>query len=407
MNNPFQNALAQLEKAKVAGKFNEDLIKVLSHPEREVHAALPIRMDDGRLEIFEGYRVQHNSARGPYKGGIRFHQDTDINEVKALAFWMTLKCAVMNIPLGGGKGGITVNPKNLSKTELEKLSRAWTKAFAPVIGPDRDIPAPDVNTTGEIMAWIADEYGKITGDHSGAVITGKPINQGGSEGRTAATAQGGLYVFNTLRGKLNLPEKCKVVIQGFGNVGSHAAELWHQAGHLIIAVSDSRGAIYCADGLAIPELIDHKEKTGSVVGLPGSETIDPEKLLTLDCDLLIPSALENQITKDNAAQIKAKVVLELANGPTTPEADEILFNKKIPAIPDILANAGGVTVSYFEWLQNKAKERWSETDVLAKLKPIMEKEAIEVFDTATKHQTDLRTGAFIVALNRLNEAIKL
>ena len=407
MNNPFENALTQLGKAKQAGGFSDDLINILSTPDREVNVDLSVMMDDGRLEIFEGYRVQHNNARGPYKGGIRFHSATDMNEVKALAFWMTMKCAVMNLPLGGGKGGITVDPKKLSKTELEKLTRAWTKAFTPIIGPGRDIPAPDVNTTPEIMNWIADEYGKLTGDHSGAVVTGKPINVGGSEGRNAATAQGGLYVFNTLREKLNLPEICKVAIQGFGNVGSHAALLWHEVGHQIIAVSDSHGAIYSNVGLAIPELIAHKEKTGSVVGFPGSETITADNLLTLNCDVLIPSALENQITAANANAIKAKVIFELANGPVTPEADAILFAKKIPIVPDILANAGGVTVSYFEWLQNKAKEHWNEVAVLAKLKPIMEKEAIEVFDTATKHQTDLRTGAFIVALNRLNKAIKL
>ncbi len=405
MKNPFQNALAQLTKAKQIGQFGDDLINILSHPEREIGASLPIRMDDGRLEIFEGYRVQYSSARGPYKGGLRFHQDTNIDEVKALAFWMTLKCAVLNLPLGGGKGGITVNPKTLSATELERLTRIWVRRFAPIIGPDRDIPAPDVNTNPVIMGWIADEYQQITGDKSGAVVTGKPLNQGGSEGRGTATAQGGLYVFNSLSDKLNLPKQCKVAIQGFGNAGATAAKLWSEAGHKIVAVSDSHSTIANPDGLDIEALSAHKNQTGKVMDFAGGTNLAGEELLTMECDLLIPSALENQITKDNAEQIKAAAILELANGPTSPEADDILFAKKIPIIPDILANAGGVTVSYFEWLQNKQNEHWGEDEIKNKLKQAMETEAATVFTTATEAKTDLRTAAFIVALKRLNTAI--
>ncbi len=406
MNNPFENALSQLERATALTNFDKDFLTQVRLPNREVRVNIPVKMDDGSLRVFEGYRVQFNNARGPYKGGIRFHQDTDINEVKALAFWMALKCAVVNIPMGGGKGGVTVDPKELSIGEIESLSRGWMASMSDVVGPQQDVPAPDVNTTPQIMAWMADEYEKITGDATGAVITGKPLENGGSEGRGTATAQGGFYVFNALRTRLGLPENCSVVVQGFGNAGQHAARLWAEAGHKVIAVSDSRAAVFNAEGLDIQELINHKTKTRSVGDFAGGKNLDPNELLFQECDLLIPAALENQIHADNVDKIKAKAILELANGPTTPEADDKLFERGIPVVPDILANAGGVTVSTFEWEQNVKEEHWSEEDVFVKLKAIMELEAGMIADEADELSTDLRRAAFVIALRRLEDAMK-
>ena len=412
MNNPFQNAMSQLERATKVKKFDEKFLKILGAPNREIRISIPVTMDDGRVELFEGYRVQYNNARGPYKGGIRYHQDTDINEVKALAFWMALKCAVANIPMGGGKGGITVDPKKLSKTELEKLSRGWIKLMAPVIGPKVDVPAPDVNTTPEIMSWMVDEYAKITGDKSNAVITGKPIAVGGSEGRGPATGLGGFYVFDVIRQKLGLPESCNIVVQGFGNVGGNAAEILSAHGHKIIAISDSKGAILKEDlsaqagGIDIKALNEYKKTNGQIANFPGSKNITNEELLTFPCDVLIPAALENQITEKNAGDIKAKLIIELANGPTTPEADDILFARGIPVVPDILANAGGVTVSTFEWEQNLKGEHWTEEDVFAKLKKIMEEETRVIWNRSKELNTDIRRTAFVVALERIQDASK-
>ncbi|NQV90122.1 Glu/Leu/Phe/Val dehydrogenase [Candidatus Uhrbacteria bacterium] len=406
MNNPFQNALEQLKRATFLVSFSSDFLEQIKHPNRQMNVSIPVKMDDGTLKVFEGYRVQFNNARGPYKGGIRFHQDTDIEEVKALAFWMALKCAVVNIPMGGGKGGVTVNPKELSESELEHLSRGWMRRMVDVVGPQKDVPAPDVNTTPQIMAWMADEFGKITGDVSGAVITGKPLESGGSEGRGTATAQGGFYVFEALREQLLLPEVCSVVIQGFGNAGEHAAHIWTRAGHKVIATSDSRGAIRNLDGLDISALSEHKKATGTVAGFAGGETFEASELLFQACDLLIPAALENQIREDNASYLQTKVVLELANGPTTPEADDQLIARGVRVIPDILANAGGVTVSTFEWEQNLKEEHWSEEEVFVKLKTIMEREALAIFEKATTLSTDLRRAAFIIALERIEEAMK-
>ncbi len=406
MNDPFQNAMLQLARATDVKRFDSELLSRLAQPDRQIRVAIPVRMDDGTLKIFEGYRVQYNNTRGPYKGGIRYHLDTDINEVKALAFWMALKCAVVDMPMGGGKGGITVDPKTLSKKELEKLSRGWVRMVAGDIGPLVDVPAPDVNTTPEIMAWMADEYTKITGDKVNATFTGKPVEKGGSEGRGPATGLGGFYVFDALARKMNLPQSCRVAIQGFGNVGGNAAEIFSGNGHTVIAVSDRAAAIVKEDGIDVLALHEYKKKNRTVVGFPGSRTITNEDLLTLSCDLLIPSALENQITEHNAHDIQAKVIMELANGPTTPAADDILFARGIPVIPDILANAGGVTVSTFEWQQNLKGEHWSQADVFAKLKTIMHKEAMIVFTKATLLKTDLRRAAFIVALERIDKASK-
>ena len=406
MNTPFQNALEQLKRATRLVNFPEDFLQRMSHPDRQIRISIPLKRDDGRLEVLEGYRVQFNNARGPYKGGIRYHQDTDIEEVKALAFWMTLKCAVANIPMGGGKGGVTVNPKTLSQGELERLSREWMRRMSDVVGPHKDVPAPDVNTTPQIMAWMADEFAKATGDKSGAVITGKPIEAGGSEGRGTATAQGGFYVLETLREKLGLPVSCTVVIQGFGNAGEHAAEIWSRAGHKIIATSDSKAAVVNLDGLDVAALFAHKKATGSVGGFAGAQTISSEEVLYVPCDLLIPAALENQIREDNAGKIHAKVVFELANGPTTPQADDHLFARGIPVVPDILANSGGVTVSTFEWEQNLKGEHWSEEEVFSKLKTMMEKETNGIFARATSLKTDLRRAAFVIALERIQQAVK-
>ncbi len=406
MNNPFQNALSQLKRATSLVSFSADFLERISHPDRQVRISIPVAMDNGSQKVFEGYRVQFNNARGPYKGGIRYHQDTDIEEVKALAFWMALKCAVAGIPMGGGKGGVTVNPKELSKAELEQLSRGWMRRMADVVGPQKDVPAPDVNTTPEIMAWMADEFAKATGDTSGAVITGKPIDHGGSEGRGTATAQGGFYVFEALREKLGLPAMCRVVIQGFGNAGEHAAHIWQSAGHKIIAASDSKAAVVNENGLDVAALYEHKKATGSVGGFAGAQTIASDEVLYVECDLLIPAALENQIREDNAGRIQAKLVFELANGPTTPEADDQLFARGIPVVPDILANSGGVTVSTFEWEQNLKGEHWSEADVFTKLKGMMEKEANGIFEKAMSLKTDLRRAAFVIALERIQSAMQ-
>ncbi|MEK7127985.1 MAG: Glu/Leu/Phe/Val dehydrogenase [Patescibacteria group bacterium] len=401
MQNPYQNAMAQLDKVAKIKKFPNKLIARLKTPDRNIKIEIPVKMDDGKVKTFEGYRVQYNNALGPYKGGVRYHPDTEINEVKALAFWMTLKCAVAGIPMGGGKGGITVEPKDLSKGELERLSRGWVRGLADVLGPHKDVPAPDVNTTPEIMAWMADEFGKITGDTSGTVITGKPLDKGGSEGRNTSTAQGGFYAFESLKNDLNLPKKCTVVIQGFGNVGSHAASIWHKTGHKIIAISESKGGIYNPDGIDVGKLAEYKKTTGTISDFPGSKNITNVELLATECDLLIPAAFENEINETNADNVKTKAILELANGPTTPEADEILFKKNIPVLPDIWVNGGGVIVSYFEWEQNLKGEHWSEKEVFAKLKTIMEEAAKEISEKAKQSKTSLRMGAFILALERI------
>ncbi|MCC6323708.1 Glu/Leu/Phe/Val dehydrogenase [Candidatus Nomurabacteria bacterium] len=406
MNNPFQNALSQLARANAVKPFSSEFMARLHQPNREVHISIPVKMDDGTLKIFEGYRVQYNNARGPYKGGIRYHQDTEINEVKALAFWMALKCAVANIPMGGGKGGITVDPKQLTKTELESLSRGWVKLMAPLIGPEVDVPAPDVNTTPEIMGWMVDEYSKITGDKTNATFTGKPLEIGGSEGRGAATGLGGFFSFKAIQEKLGLPASCTVAIQGFGNVGSNAAESFVADGHKVIAISNSKGGVVNENGLDIKALTEYYKTNGKVMDFPGAKNITNAELLELSCDVLVPGAFENQITDQNAKNVKAKLVLELANGPTTPEADDILYSRGIPVIPDILANAGGVTVSTFEWMQNLANEHWTEAEVNEKLKKIMESETNIIYNRSKELNTDLRRTAFIVALERIEQATK-
>jgi glutamate dehydrogenase/leucine dehydrogenase len=388
--NPFENAMKQLKTAaEVAGVKDYEILKT---PKRTVSVTVPVKMDDGKMKYLKGYRVQYNDARGPFKGGIRYHPKVDLDEVKALAFWMTMKNAVVGVPFGGGKGGVEVNPKELSERELEALSRAYMGEIAHFIGQDIDVPAPDVYTSPKIMAWMLDEYEKIKGKKEPGVITGKPLEVGGSPGRSYSTAQGGFYVLESFTDK-----KGTVAVQGFGNAGSHIARLVYEAGYKVVAVSDSKGAIYSATGLDIPKLIEHKAKTRKVEGFA-----DPVKdILTLDVDVLVLAALENQVTGDNAKDIRARLILELANGPTTPEADELL---RIPVIPDILANAGGVTVSYFEWVQNRSGEQWTEQRVLEELKEIMASAASEVKETAEKYKCNLRIAAFIVGMDRVLEA---
>ncbi len=407
MHNPFENAMAQLAKAAQIANFDKEFIARMQVPNRDIRFSIPVVMDDGTLQIFEGYRVEYNNARGPYKGGIRYHADTEVNEVKALAFWMALKCAVADIPMGGGKGGITVDPAKLSKGELERLSRGWAARLSDVLGPQKDVPAPDVNTTPEIMAWMADEYAKLTGDKTGATFTGKPLDKGGSEGRGPATGLGGFYVFDVLRADLGLPASCRVVVQGFGNVGSNAAQIFSDHGHKIIAVSESKGGIYNPNGLDVKKLAEYKKANGTVAGYSQTDKACKEitnaELLETECDLLVPAAFENVISDANADKVKTKAILELANGPLTPEADEVMFKKGIPVIPDILANSGGVTVSYFEWDQNLKGERWTEQQVFDKLKPILENNSKKILAKSRELKTSLRIGAFILALERIQE----
>jgi len=406
--NPYKSALAQLKKAAELMDLDPEVYARLQKPKKEIHVSIPVRMDDGSLKVFEGYRVQYDNTRGPNKGGIRFHQDTDINEVKALAFWMTFKCATVGIPMGGGKGGVTVNPKKLSQAELERLSRGFIRALAQDLGPNKDVPAPDVYTNPQTMAWMMDEYCTIKGEYLPGVITGKPLAVGGSAGRGYSTAQGGVYVTLELAKKLKLKKGASVVIQGYGNAGSYMAKILHQKGYKIIAVSDSKGGILNTKGLDPVKVEKFKQKTGSVVDYPeATKNITNKQILELKCDILVPAALENVITKENAGRIKAKAIVELANGPTTPEADEKLAKKKIHVVPDILANAGGVTVSYFEGVQNTYNYYWSEKEVLQKLEKIMVENFNKIWKLHQQYNCDLRTAAYILAAGRIAEAMKL
>ncbi|MDQ7814422.1 MAG: Glu/Leu/Phe/Val dehydrogenase [Patescibacteria group bacterium] len=403
----FTNAMRQLDLASSAMHLDPLTLERLRHAQRTVEVDFPVKMDDGSTKLFHGYRVQWNDARGPFKGGLRFHAQTDLDEVKALSFWMTIKCAVANIPFGGGKGGVTVNPKDLSKTELENLTRSFTRAIADVIGPEKDVPAPDVNTTPQIMDWLADEYGKYVGKPSPAVVTGKTLEHGGSAGRGTATGQGAYYVFEAYRAKLALdPETSTVAIQGFGNAGQEIARQFHHHGYKVVAISDSQGGIHDENGIDIPELIRLKKETGHVVRLGSSRDITNDELLKVECGILVPSALENAITADVAHEVKAKMVLEVANGPTTPEADMILAKRGVTVVPDVLANSGGVTTSFLEWQQNMTDERWTEEEVFARLKPMMDDASAAVMRTADSHSVTQREAAFIVGLERVDKAFR-
>jgi glutamate dehydrogenase (NAD(P)+) len=389
-------------------KLDPAVHSLLREPKRVLEVTFPVRMDNGQVKIFKGFRVQYNDARGPYKGGIRFHPQETLDTVKALAAWMTWKTACVGIPLGGSKGGVICNPKEMSRGELERLSRAYIDAIGAVIGPELDIPAPDVYTDPQIMAWMVDEFAKIRGHNVPGVITGKPIALGGSQGRGDATARGAAYTIREATKRLNLPLKgASVAIQGYGNAGSYAAIILHEMGARIIAVSDSKGGIINEKGLDPNAVLQHKQKTGSVVGFPGTKAITNESLLEEQCDILVPAALENVITTKNASQIRAKIVAEAANGPTTPEADEILFKNKVFHIPDFLCNAGGVTVSYFEWVQNTYGLYWPVDEVHDRLDKIMTKAFNDVYDMHVKQNVNMRIAAYMLSVQRVAEAMKL
>ena len=411
----FADASIRLEKALKYVSISEDAAERLKYPKTALTVSVPVRMDDGSLKIFQGYRVRYDDTRGPGKGGVRYHPNVTLDEVQSLAFWMTFKCALLNLPFGGAKGGIRLNPKKLSKTELERLSRGYIDGIADFIGPDIDILAPDVYTNGRIMGWMMDQYSIIKRKISPGVVTGKPLAMGGSQGRDVATGTGAFYIINALLAKFNtIPEQTTVAVQGFGKVGSVVAELLDQAGYKIVAISDSQGGIYAPQGLDIPSIRAYKLEhraikgvycQGSVCSLVEYQTISNEELLKLDVDVLIPAALENQITEANASEIQAQYVFEIANGPTTSAADPILEKKGIYVFPDILVNAGGVTVSYFEWVQNRSGLYWSLSEVQKRLQARMVAEAEVVWKIAEKSALSLRTAAYIHALNRLGEAL--
>lgn len=410
--NPYENMLEVLEKAAKLLGYNEDDYVALKYPERELKVAVPVEMDNGSIRVFEGYRIQHSSSRGPCKGGIRYHQNVDVDEVKALAAWMSLKCAVVNIPYGGGKGAIKVNPAELSKNELKRLTRRYTAAILPLIGPEKDIPAPDVNTNAEIMGWIMDTYSMFAGYTVPGVVTGKPVEIGGSLGRKEATGRGVSIVTREILKHLKWsPENVKVAVQGMGNVGGTAAKLLFEAGYKIVAVSDVSGGIYKANGLDIDDIMDFL-KIANCAELTGYKRdgvshISNEELLTCDADILIPAALENQINGEIAANIKAKIIVEGANGPTSVEADKVLDSRGIKVVPDILANAGGVVVSYFEWVQNIQSLTWDEDEINSTLERIMVKAFNEVLTTSENNLVTLRMGAYMIALDRIIKAKKI
>jgi glutamate dehydrogenase (NAD(P)+) len=407
--NPFEVALKQLDEAAKLIKLDKGLHQVLAHPKRVLTVSLPVKMDNGEIRVFTGYRSQHNDARGPYKGGIRYHPQVSIDEVKALSMWMTWKCAVADIPYGGGKGGIICNPKEMSNGELERMTRRYAYAIADIIGPHTDIPAPDVYTGGKEMAWIMDTYSALKGNFvQPEVITGKPIAIGGSLGRNEATGRGLCFTVREAAMKLKINLKgATVAVQGFGNAGQFSAQLMEEQGAKLIAASDTKGGVYNNNGIEVAALRKHKEKTGTVVGFPGAKSISNEELLETDCMVLIPAAYENQITGKNAGKVKAKIVAEAANGPTTPEADDILYKNKIMVIPDILANGGGVTVSYFEWLQNLRREYWTEAEVNERLDKNITKSFLDTYSTSEKYSVNMRKASTVLAVNRVVEAIQL
>jgi glutamate dehydrogenase (NAD(P)+) len=403
--NPYRISQIQFDIAAEYLKLDAGLRQILRTPKRVLEVSIPTKMDNGQIKVFTGYRVQHNVARGPAKGGIRYHPGVTLDEVKALAMWMAWKTAAVNIPYGGGKGGVICDPKRMSKSELERMTRRYTSEILPIIGPEQDIPAPDVYTDAQTMAWIMDTYSMTKGYSSLGVVTGKPVSIGGSEGRNEATARGCLVV---------VEEACKVkkmslrgssvAIQGFGNAGAMAAKLFTEKKARVVAISDSRGGVFNSRGIDPLKAMRYKERSGTVVGMPGTSRISNDDLLTMKCDILIPAALENVITLNNADQIKAKIVAEAANGPTTPHADEVLARKGIMLLPDILANAGGVTASYFEWVQDLQSFFWSEAEVNAKLESVMRRAFQEVHETMRKHRTHMRTGAYVLAVGRVADA---
>ena len=405
----FEMAQAQLDEVASILHLEPGIHAFLREPMRELHVSIPVKMDDGQTKVFQGFRVQYNNARGPFKGGIRFHPEETVDVVKALAAWMTWKCAVADIPLGGGKGGVICNPKEMSSSELERLSRGYIDAIWEFIGPDRDIPAPDVYTNPQIMGWMMDEYSKLRGCSIPGVITGKPLSLGGSLGRDDATARGGVCTIMEAAKHLNMDlSAATVAVQGFGNAGSNAAILMREiAGSKIVVVSDSKGGIHNKQGLDPSKVLQHKMETGSVINFPQAENISNAELLELEVDVLCPAGLETVITEKNASRIRARIVAELANGPTTPESDEVLYQNGVFSIPDFLCNAGGVTVSYFEWVQCLNRYYWDENEVHQQLGQIMKKAFQDVLAESLKRKVKMRTAAYIVAVIRVAEAMKL
>ncbi|MEO8724525.1 MAG: Glu/Leu/Phe/Val dehydrogenase [Acidobacteriaceae bacterium] len=404
--NPWEAQAARFDLAAQKLNLDEGLFKVLRYPNREIIVHIPVQMDDGRIEVFTGYRVQHSMARGPAKGGIRYSPDVTLDEVRALASWMTWKCAVVNIPFGGAKGGVICDPKKMSMGELERMTRRYTSELIEFIGPEKDVPAPDVNTNEQVMAWIMDTYSMHMRQTVTAVVTGKPLNIGGSRGRREATGRGVMIVADQAMKKLGMAAGSRVVIQGFGNVGSNAAKLMSDAGYKIVGIAEFDGGLYNANGIDVDKLIEHRLRNGSVTGFKGAEAHDPAELLIKDCEILIPAATENVITSKNASNIKAKVIVEGANGPTTVLADEILQKKGVFVIPDILANAGGVTVSYFEWVQDRQGYFWKESVVNEQLEHIMIESFDDVVRYAETHSVNNRIAAYMLALDRVAFTIK-
>ena len=415
MTDVFTDALRRLDEVADLIEVDPEVLERLRHPKSVMEVAIPIRRDDGSLKVFDGYRVRYDDTRGPTKGGIRFHPDVDVSEVKALAFWMTIKCAVVGLPFGGGKGGVVCNPKELSRLELERVSRGFVQALHDVLGPETDIPAPDVYTNAMVMGWMTDEYSRIERRRCPGTFTGKPIELGGSLGRDDATGRGAYYCIKELEERREwTPAEVTVAIQGFGNAGQHVAALLHADGYRIVAVSDSQGGIRRDEGFDVPSLVQNKNDTralravyceGSVCQLVDAEVITNEELLELDVDILIPAALEGVITEDNGGRIKARTIIEVANGPITSDADRVLVAAGVTIVPDILANAGGVTVSYFEWVQNRGGLAWSLAEVHERLEEIMRREFAAVHDLATTLGVDLRRAAYAHALTRLGAAI--
>ncbi len=404
----WEMAVSQVEKTARLINMDPNIVEVLKHCKRELTVNFPVRMDDGSTKVFTGYRIQHNDVRGPCKGGIRYSPGVYLGEVKALAMWMTWKTATVGIPYGGAKGGIICNPKEMSQGELERMTRRFASEIGIIIGPEKDIPAPDVYTNPQTMAWIMDTISMNKGYSVPGVVTGKPLEIGGSEGRNNATAQGCVYVIEEAAKKIGMDlSKATVAVQGFGNAGSIAARLMHELGAKVVAISDSRGGIFNPDGMDPGPVLDFKAKTGTVSGYPGAKAINNEDILEVQCDVLIPAALEGVITSRNAGNIKARIVAEAANGPTTPEADDILHKKGIIVLPDILANAGGVTVSYFEWVQDLMALFWEHDEVNQRLKKIMVRAFNNVWNIRDQYKCDPRTAAYILAMNRVADALKI
>ena len=402
---PWEVAIEQFDTAADRLHLDPNMRGILRECQRELTVHFPVRMNDGAVKVFTGYRVQHNTSRGPGKGGIRYHPSATLGEVKALAMWMTWKCAVVGIPYGGAKGAVICDPKHMTQQQLETLTRRYTTEIALLIGPDRDIPAPDVNTNAQTMAWIMDTYSMHAGHTVPAVVTGKPLSIGGSEGRNEATARGAVYTIIEAAKHLGMDlEGARVVVQGFGNAGSFSAKLMHELGAVIVGLSDTQGGIHNPKGIDPNKVDAYKRETGSVKGFPGAEEVTNSRLLELDCDILIPAAIENQIGEHNAPSIRAKLIAEAANGPTSPEADRILFDKGVFLIPDILCNAGGVTVSYFEWVQDLQNLFWREATINARLKEVMVKSFNDVLQMSLKHKVNMRTAAYMVAVARVAEA---